>query len=516
MREVSINISKVRTKTELMELIGQELGFPEYYGKNLDALYDCLSEIGEPTEVAFEGVCECRESSAEMEEYLEKLARVLEDVTGENENLTFVMIEESEELDTRIGRMENMETIRFRDLNKQYEILGEEIDAAIKNVCEEGVFIGGTQVKELERELAEYVGVKHCITCANGTDALVVPLMCWGIGPGDAVFVPDFTFFATGEAVSFCGATPIFIDVSPDTFNIEPRLLEREIKRVKEEGILNPRAVIAVDLFGLPASMNVIKEICEENGLYLLEDGAQGFGGSINGKMACSFGDISTTSFFPAKPLGCYGDGGAIFTDNDEWADLIRSICVHGKGDNKYDNVRIGMNSRLDSIQAAILRVKLNAFIENELEQVNRVADAYRFAFKLRFGEGTSRLWLPRIPDGYRSSYAQFTLRFADEETRDGVKAYLDEKGIPTVVYYPKPLHSQEAFGVNDEYGLDVTVSNKLSKTVLSVPMGPYVEAKAITMVVDSIWEYFGKPEAEENLNPFPVFDTSNTEYGTR
>ena len=237
--------------------------------------------------------------------------------------------------------------MEFRDLKKQYEILKPQIDKSISDVLCAANFISGSQVRELENKLAEYVGVKHCITCGNGTDALTLALMAWGIGQGDAVFVPDFTFFSSGECPAYEGATPIFVDVDENTYNINPDKLEKAIQKVLEEGKYTPKVVITVDLFGLPSDYPRIKPLCEKYGLLLLEDGAQGFGGSIDGKMACSFGDISTTSFFPAKPLGCYGDGGAIFTDNDEWAQMLRSLCVHGKsGDDKYNNIRVGMNSR--------------------------------------------------------------------------------------------------------------------------------------------------------------------------
>ena len=267
--------------------------------------------------------------------------------------------------------------MQFRDLQKQYQILKPEIDNAIQEVLTTANFISGQQVVELEEQLAKYVGVKHCITCANGTDALTLALMVWNIGKGDAVFVPDFTFFASGETPAYEGATPVFVDVEKDTFNISPVSLEQAIVKVKEEGTLIPRAIVAVDLFGQPANYPKIREIADKYGLLILEDGAQGFGGQIGSQKACSFGDISTTSFFPAKPLGCYGDGGAIFTDNEEWAELLRSYRVHGKGMDKYDNVRIGINSRLDTMQAAVLKVKLKAFQAYELTDVNRAAAKY-------------------------------------------------------------------------------------------------------------------------------------------
>ncbi|MDU5603864.1 MAG: DegT/DnrJ/EryC1/StrS family aminotransferase, partial [Mogibacterium sp.] len=257
--------------------------------------------------------------------------------------------------------------MEFRDLKKQYAALKNDIDHQIDEVIASSRFIGGSKVSELEEKLAAYVGVKHCVTCGNGTDALELALMAWGIGEGDAVFVPDFTFFSSGEVVAILGATPVFVDVDEDTFNMDAASLEKAITGVVADGKLRPSVVVPVDLFGLPANFPEIRKVADKYGLKILEDGAQGFGGEINGQKACSFGDISTTSFFPAKPLGCYGDGGAIFTNDDEAAELIRSYCVHGKGKMKYDNVRIGMNSRLDSIQAGILLPKLAAFAEYEV-----------------------------------------------------------------------------------------------------------------------------------------------------
>lgn len=296
--------------------------------------------------------------------------------------------------------------MEFRDLKKQYQTLKSEIDTAISDVINRTNFISGSQVKELEEKLAEYVGVKHCITCGNGTDALTLALMAWNIGEGDAVFVPDFTFFSSGECPAGEGAIPVYVDVDKDTYNMNPDELEKAIIRVKKKGKYIPKAVLAVDLFGMPADYSRIQSICKKNNLLLLEDAAQGFGGSINGKMACSFGDISTTSFFPAKPLGCYGDGGAIFTDNDEWASLIRSLAVHGKsGNDKYNNIHLGMNSRLDTIQAAILIPKLEAFKRYELHQINQVAIWY--TEKLQ----DTGLVLPNVKEGFVSSWAQYTVQ---------------------------------------------------------------------------------------------------------
>lgn len=365
--------------------------------------------------------------------------------------------------------------MEFRDLNAQYRALKGNIDTSIDRVLASGRFIGGEEVAALEYELAGYVGVKHCITCANGTDALQLALMAWGVGEGDAVIVPDFTFFSSGEVVSAVGATPIFVDVLEDTFNIDPTQIAPACELARENGF-NPKVVVAVDLFGLPADYDEIRRVCVEQGLLLLEDGAQGFGGSINGKRACSFGDISTTSFFPAKPLGCYGDGGAVFTDNDEWAALIRSYAVHGKGAMKYDNVRVGMNSRLDTIQAAILRVKLAAFAEYEVTDVNERARWHNE------GLNESSFELPVVPVGFESSWAQYTLRLAEGTDRNALQAHLGDLGVPTMVYYPKPMHEQLAFK-GRSLALSCPVAERLCKTVLSLPMGPYLTHEDAMMV---------------------------------
>lgn len=370
--------------------------------------------------------------------------------------------------------------MQFRDLKQQYQVLKSDIDAAMLNIAASGAYIMGPQVKELELQLAQYVGVKHCITCANGTDALTLALEVWGIGPGDAVFVPDFTFFSSAEVASFEGAVPVFVDVDATTFNLDPADLERAIEKTIREGKLMPKVVIAVDLFGLPANYPEIKRICKQYGLLLLEDGAQGFGGSIHGKHACSFGDISTTSFFPAKPLGCYGDGGAIFTDNDEWAALADSLRVHGKGTFKYDNVRIGMNSRLDTIQAAILQVKLNAFTNYELEAVNIVARQYTEQL-------AGIVATPVIPDGFYSSWAQYTIRLESRKERDILQKALKETEIPSMVYYPTPMHCQTAYKVLNCPADSCPIAMQLCDTVLSLPMHPYLTERDITVVTDVV-----------------------------
>ena len=376
--------------------------------------------------------------------------------------------------------------MQFRDLKKQYSVLKSDIDQAMIDVAGSSQYINGPWVRELEAQLAEYVGVKHCITCANGTDALSIAMMVWGIGPGDAVFVPDFTFFSSGEVVSLAGGTPVFVDVDKATYNISAESLEAAIIKVKEEGSLKPKAVVAVDLFGLPADFDAVRAVADKYGIKVLEDGAQGFGGEINGRKACSFGDISTTSFFPAKPLGCYGDGGAVFTDDDEVAALVQSIRVHGKGTMKYDNVRVGLNSRLDTLQAAILQVKLKAFIDYELADVNKVAEKYTELLSETLGD---KVVLPVIPEGYLSSWAQYTIQLKNRETRDAVQAALKEKGIPSMIYYPKPMHKQEAFGIAGEYGFDCSNTEALCDTVLALPMHPYMSDEEIREVAAALKE---------------------------
>lgn len=373
--------------------------------------------------------------------------------------------------------------MQFRDLQKQYQRLQKEIDQEIRQVLLAGNFISGKQIAELEEQLAEYVGVKHCITCANGTDALTLALMAWNIGKGDAVFVPDFTFFSSGETPAYEGAVPVFVDVEADTFNLSPASLEQAIVKVKEEGVLTPRAVVAVDLFGQPANYPKIRKIADRYGLLILEDGAQGFGGRIGSQKACSFGDISTTSFFPAKPLGCYGDGGAIFTNNDEWADLLKSYRVHGKGTDKYDNVRIGINSRLDTIQAAVLKVKLRAFQDYELTDVNKAAAKYTELLS----ESQMDLVLPMIADGYYSSWAQYAIQLPEGVKRNEVQMRMKMAGIPTMVYYPKPMHRQKAFKETNSVNMDCPIAEELCKKVLCLPIHPYLEEEECRRIVSAL-----------------------------
>lgn len=371
--------------------------------------------------------------------------------------------------------------MEFRDLKRQYQVLKPQMDAAMLEVAENCNFISGKQVTELEQQLAEYVGVKHCVTCGNGTDALTLVMMAWDIKAGDAVFVPTFTFFASAEVVAFEGATPVFVDVDERTFNVDSVKLEEAIEQVKKEGKLNPRAVIAVDLFGQPADYTKIEEICKKHGLLLLEDGAQGFGGKIGERTACSFGDAAATSFFPAKPLGCYGDGGAVFTNDDEMADYMRSIRVHGKSPaDKYDNLRIGLNSRLDTIQAVVLKVKFQAFKDHELESVNRAAKLYDEYLG-------NVVKTPVVPEGFYSSWAQYTLILESKEQRAYLQKELKEQGIPTMIYYPKPMHLQGAFADLGYKKGDFPVAESLCERVLSLPMHPYLNEEDIRFVANAV-----------------------------
>lgn len=354
--------------------------------------------------------------------------------------------------------------MQFIDLAAQYQHLKTKIDKRIQTVLDHGKYIMGPEVQELEEKLAEYVGVKHAITCANGTDALTLAMMVLNIEKGDAVFCPTFTFFATAEVIAYEGATPVFVDSDEATFNICPIDLERRIQATIAEGKLVPKAIIAVDLFGLPANYPEIQKIANKYNLKLVEDAAQGFGGSINGKRAGSFGDIATTSFFPAKPLGCYGDGGAIFTNNDEYAELIKSYRVHGKGSDKYDNVRIGMNSRLDTIQAAILLEKLAEF-PTELINRNKAADNYEKTLAGKYKT-------PQVPECYISSWAQYALL---SDNRDAEMAKYKEQGIPTMIYYGTCMHEQTAFSSITYKTGDYPVAEMLSRSVFSIPMHPYL-----------------------------------------
>ena len=355
--------------------------------------------------------------------------------------------------------------MQFIDLKSQYDHLKTKINARIQTVLDHGIYIMGPEVKELEERLADYVGVRHVVSCANGTDALTLALMALGLKEGDAVFCPTFTFFATGESIALSGATPVFVDSNVDTFNICPIHLEKQIIKCINQGIYKPKAIMTVDLFGLPANYPEIRVIAKKYNLQIIEDGAQGFGGEISGQRACSFGDISTTSFFPAKPLGCYGDGGAVFTNDDNLAELLRSYRVHGKGEDKYDNIRIGINSRLDTIQAAILLEKLAEF-PTELKARNHSADIYNQQLSMKYKT-------PSIPFGYKSSWAQYTLIVKD---RQSVIDQFKDTGVPTMIYYQKCLHNQTAFSYLSHNDEDFPNATKLADTVLSLPMHPYLK----------------------------------------
>ena len=366
--------------------------------------------------------------------------------------------------------------MQFIDLQAQYRHSKERIDKRINNVLNHGKYIMGPEVSELEEQLADYVGVKHALTCANGTDALTLCLMTLGVKAGDAVFCPTFTFFATAEVIAFSGAAPIFVDSDEFTFNICPKSLEEKIKAVINEGKYEPKAIIAVDLFGLPANYPEIEVLAKKYNLKLIEDSAQGFGGSINGKKSCSFGDLATTSFFPAKPLGCYGDGGAVFTDNDEYAELLKSLRIHGKGVDKYDNVRIGMNSRLDTIQAAILIEKL-AIFPQEMTRKNEIANLYNDKL-------SSKFIVPTIPVNYESSWAQYTLR---DENRDDVINKLSVSNIPAMVYYAKNMHQQPAFYRSDSNAANCSIAEELCSTVFSLPMHAYLSNEDVSFIAASL-----------------------------
>jgi len=371
--------------------------------------------------------------------------------------------------------------MQFRDLKKQYDALKQEIDAGIAGVIENSQFIGGGKVREFEEKIAASVGRKYCVSCANGTDALEMVLRTWNIGENDAVFVPSFTFMSTAEVVSLVGAKPFFVDIDAKTFNMDSESLESTIKMVIEQGRFKPRAVIPVDLFGLPADFTKIRKIADRYGLLILEDGAQGYGGSIGDKKSCSFGNASTTSFFPAKPLGCYGDGGAIFTDSEEDMLMLRSLCVHGKGREKYENIRIGRNSRLDSLQAAILLPKLKAFWDYELQAVNRVAERYTSLLK-------DCVITPAVPSDFVSSWAQYTIVCADTEQRNSLQQFLKSSGIPSMVYYPLGLHRQQAFAADS--GLQagsLPVTESMTQRVLSLPMHPYLSDDEISNVAEQV-----------------------------
>lgn len=367
--------------------------------------------------------------------------------------------------------------MQFIDLGRQYEKIQDKVKDNINKVLDHKQFIMGPEVEKLEDRLAEYTKRRYAFACSSGTDALVIPLMAYGLTKKDAVFVPAFTFYATAESVNLAGGTPVFVD-SNETYNMSPEELEKTICAVLKKGEYTPRGIIAVDLFGLPADYDKIIKIAGKYDLFLIEDGAQSFGAVYKGEKACKFGDVSATSFFPAKPLGCYGDGGAIFTDNDELAEKINSIRVHGQGENRYHNIRIGLNGRLDTMQAAILLAKLEIFDE-EIKLRQRAAGFYNERLK-------DIMDIPIVPENCISAWGQYSLLAKTEKERDWIITQLKGKGIPVMVYYPIPLHKQPVY---EEDNLDIAlpVCEKYSKCIFSLPMHPYLTEKEIDSICSSL-----------------------------
>ncbi|WP_445501651.1 DegT/DnrJ/EryC1/StrS family aminotransferase [Microvirga sp. G4-2] len=367
--------------------------------------------------------------------------------------------------------------IAFIDLAAQRRRLGSAVDEAVLRVINHGGYIMGPEVKTLEADLAAFTGAKHVVSCANGTDALGFVLMAKGVKPGDAVICPTFTFAATAEVVAWTGATPIFVDVREDTFNMDIASLEAAVKTAKDLG-LKPVGVIPVDLFGLPADYDAIEAVCQREGMWVLCDAAQSFGATYKGRKVGSIGMATSTSFFPAKPLGCYGDGGAVFTDDDELAAVMRSIRVHGQGSDKYDNVRIGMNGRLDTMQAAILIEKLKIF-PSEVEARDRIAKRYNDLLR-------DVAIVPDTPEGYTSVWAQYTLRLPGLN-REQFQADMKAAGVPTMVYYPKPLHQQTAYKNYPVAGNGLPVAERLAAEVVSLPMHPYLDEATQDRIVAAV-----------------------------
>jgi dTDP-4-amino-4,6-dideoxygalactose transaminase len=369
----------------------------------------------------------------------------------------------------------------FIDLKTQQKRIRSQIDAAIGRVLDHGAYILGPEVRQFEAELAAFGQAKLALSCANGTDAVVLPLMAWNVGPGDAVFCPSFTFAATAEVVPWVGATPVFVDIDPATYNMSPAALEAAIDETLKAGELRPKAVIAVDLFGQPADYPAISALCKTHGLKLLSDSAQGFGCTLNGRHPLHWADATATSFFPAKPLGCYGDGGAVLTNDQEVWDLMDSLRIHGKGSDKYDNIRIGMNSRLDSIQAAVLIEKLKIFAE-EIEMRNRVAARYNALL-------APSVQVPAVIQGGVSTWAQYTVEAQD---RDGLMAHLKTQGVPTAAYYPKPLHQQTAYREFPVAGGSLPASDAAGARVMSLPMHPYLDEATQDRIVEAVRGFNG------------------------
>ena len=367
-----------------------------------------------------------------------------------------------------------MKPIQFIDLQAQKDLIRPNIDNAIQRVLEHGEYIMGPEVLELEQQLADFCNVKHVITCSNGTDALSLGLIAKNVEVGDAVFVPSFTFAATAEVVALLGATPVFIDSLPDTYNIDPESLLIGIQTAKKAG-LKPVGIITVDLFGQPVDYDAIKDIAEQNSIWIIADAAQSFGADYKGIKVGNFGDITTTSFFPAKPLGCYGDGGAVFTNDDELAKVIKSLRVHGQGSDKYDNIRVGINGRLDTIQAAILLEKLKIFPE-EIIARQQAADTYNKALE-------TVVQIPYVPKDMASVWAQYTIQLPERVVREKIISDLKSVGIPSVIYYVKPLHQQTAYNKYLIVGNALPVCEKLSKQVLSLPMSGYITTEQVQYI---------------------------------
>jgi len=382
--------------------------------------------------------------------------------------------------------------MQFVDLAAQQKRIRGRIESNIATILDHGKYIMGPEIKQLEERLRGYVGVKSAIGCASGTDALLMALLAYQVGPGDAIFTSPFTFIATAEVISLLGATPVFVDVDPQTFNIDPVRLGLAVKAIAQNdpGIhpipqtksnLRPKGVIAVDLFGLPADYRHIDAVAARDGLFVIEDAAQSFGGELKGKKAGAFGNIACTSFFPAKPLGCYGDGGMCFTDDDRLAEIMQSVRVHGKGHHKYDNTRIGLNGRLDTLQAGILLAKFDIFPE-EIELRQAVAARYTDLL-----ERCSGLIQPAIPQGYKSAWAQYSILAKDSAQRTAIQSKLKDVQIPTAVYYPKPLHRQSAFSDLNYKNGDFPVSEDCADRIFSLPMHPYLSEEDQLKIVNSI-----------------------------
>ncbi|QTA88930.1 DegT/DnrJ/EryC1/StrS family aminotransferase [Desulfonema magnum] len=386
--------------------------------------------------------------------------------------------------------------MQFIDLAAQQQRIRTKIEANIKAVLDHGQYVMGPEIKELEDRLSAYTGVKHAIACSSGTDALLMALMAYDVGPGDAVFTTPFTFIATAEVISLLGATPVFWDIDPKTFNLETGNWKLETGNAE----LTPKGIIGVDLFGLPADYNSINTIAQKHGLFVIEDAAQSFGAEYHGRKACSLADVACTSFFPAKPLGCYGDGGAVFTDNDELAEKMISIRIHGQSSHKYDNARIGINGRIDAIQAAILLAKLDIFPE-ETELRQQVAQRYTDGIRSYFpadDQGQALLIPPSLPDGMKSVWAQYSILAQDEQHRAAIQAKLGAAEIPTAIYYPRPLHLQPAFEYLGYKQGDFPISEDFSRRIFSLPMHPYLTREEQERIVEILAAGVKEPNYRE------------------